>query len=62
MDDVRKDEAPKVDKAKEYRFIGEVMTPENPQDVFYFSVEEHMRYYYMMMLLGFILVGYMIVA
>ena len=46
-------------RTKELRFIQEVKTSLNPKDLYYKNIEELIKYYFLMILAGIIMVFYM---
>jgi len=47
-------------RTQEIKFIRAVKTPLNPKDVYYRNLEELIKYYFLMILVGVFMVFYMI--
>jgi hypothetical protein len=47
-------------RSSEIRFIKKKLTPMNPKDVFYYNYEELLKYYYVMILVGVLMIAYML--
>jgi hypothetical protein len=45
--------------AEPVEFIKKSLTALNPQDVFYKNYDEHIRYYFLLILIGMLMVAYM---
>lgn len=50
-----------MEKTK-FRFIDKVLTPQNPQDLYFINREESLRQYVFIMFIGLLLILYMVVA
>jgi len=47
-------------RAQGVRFVREVLTPMNPKDMFYHNVDQQLRTYFMIILVGLFMVMYMV--
>lgn len=48
-------------KREEHHFIHEVLTSQNPKDIYYINIEEKTKQYALLMLFGMLLVFYMMI-
>ena len=49
-------------KSDELKFIKTIKTPNNPRDAYYQNEEDMTKYYYALILIGIIMVGFMLLT
>lgn len=49
-------------RSDEIKFISKQLTARNPRDAFYYNYDEILKYYYIMILVGVIMIAYMLLG